>query len=83
MNRLLEALNAAAETPRAMHGNRLHICTYHTLCRVIKTVVDDHEPAYTGCEEIADWCEKQPELTVSKKDGIWRIEMREEGESDL
>ncbi len=83
MSRLVEALDKAAESPRALKKARLHICTWHALCLVIKTIVDDHKPAYTILREVADWCRRQRELTVTEiADGWWKITERE-GESDV
>lgn len=82
MSRLLEALDKAAESPRALKRSGLHICTYHALCLVIKTIVDDHRTAYTVWQDVADWCRRQPELIVDTlgKGNWWAI--RWKGESD-
>lgn len=79
MSRLLEALDAAARDPRALKRSKLHICTYHALCMVIKTIIDEHRTAYTIHKEVADWCRKQPELEVEKvsSEGWWTIRWKE------
>ena len=74
MSRLIEALEKAGDGPRGLRRARLHICTYHALCLVIKTIVDEKRPAYTIEQEVADWCRKQPELIVREiGTGWWEI----------
>ena len=81
MTRLIEALDQAGESPRALKKSKLHICTWWALAHVIKTIVDEHKTAYTIYEEVAEWCRKQPELIVRAIGPSW-YEIREKGEDD-
>ena len=77
MSRLVEALDRAGESPRALKHNKLHICTWWAAAYVVQTLVDEHKTAYTIEEEVARWCARQPELRVEQiGTRWWRIEMK-------
>jgi len=78
VSRLLEALNEAGESAGRLKREGLHICTFHSLCLVIKIVVDEKKPARTIESEVARWCERQPELRVEQVGpGMWEVSMKD------
>ena len=77
MSRLVRAFEEAIATAGDLKRNHLHICTALALYHVLVEIIDNGR-AVDICEtEVADWCARQPELTVERRGYMWHI-MRKE-----